>query len=272
MRLCTACDLALSLTSPEGAAGDHPFRPRHRLYDTDQQGRRRLPDRHHHRVLRLLHLRHRRRAGVPEAVLPRSQPIPRDRARVRHLRRRVRRPPPRRRRLRPLRRPARPQEDARPLTDDHGRLDRADRRPAHLRHGRGARTGAAGAAAARPGHRRRRRMGRRGADGGRTRPAAAPRLLRQLAPGRRPARDAAGHRSVLPRLAAARRRLPHLGLAAAVPGQRDPHHRRTDHPPADHREPRVPGGAPAQGRGAPAPSWRCCAITRVPCSSWRAPS
>ena len=112
----------------------------------------------------------------------------------------------------------------------------------------------AGAAAARAGHRRRRRVGRRGADGRRTRTAAAPRLLRQLAPGRGPARDAAGHRSVLPRLAAARRRLHHLGLAAAVPGQRDPHHRRTDHPPADHRKPRVPGGAPAQGRGAAAPS------------------
>src|SRR6476646_10193384 len=63
-------------------------------HDTDRARRRRLPDRHHHRVLRLLHLRHRRRAGVPETVLPRGQPVPRDRARVRHLRRRLHRPPP----------------------------------------------------------------------------------------------------------------------------------------------------------------------------------
>ena len=50
-----------------------PVNP-HRFGDLTGEGCIRQPHRHHHRVLRLLHLRHRRRAGLPETVLPRGHP------------------------------------------------------------------------------------------------------------------------------------------------------------------------------------------------------
>ena len=71
--------------------------------------------RHDDRVVRLLSLRHRRGAGVQPAVLSERRSADRHAVVVRHLRGRLSRPPARRHRLRPLRRPDRPQVDARQL-------------------------------------------------------------------------------------------------------------------------------------------------------------
>ena len=101
--------------------------------------RRREPHRHHHRVVRLLPLRLRRRARLQQAVLPRLRPARRHAAVVPHLRRRLRRPAARRAGLRPLRRPDRPQEAAGPQPAADGRGDLRDRAAAHARdrrHGR----------------------------------------------------------------------------------------------------------------------------------------
>ena len=98
---------------------------------------RRQPGRHRGRVLRFLHLRDRRRAGVRAAVLPGGSP-PRRSCCLRYATfgARLRRPPGRRDRVRPFRRPDRAQVDAGRLAAADGRIDRRDRLPADLCAGR----------------------------------------------------------------------------------------------------------------------------------------
>ena len=93
---------------------------------------------------------------------PHSDPLVGTLASVRHLRRRLRRPPGRGRDLRPLRRPHRPQVDVDrdPAADGHGDLSR--RLCPDLRADRHLGRGDPDRAALHPGRRRRRRMGRLG--------------------------------------------------------------------------------------------------------------
>ncbi len=100
------------------------------------EGRARLRGRRHHRVVRLLPLRHRRRPGLRQAVLQRPRRTGRAVRGVRHVRGRVPRAADRRADLRPLRRPDRPQEDADPHAADHGRRHRGDRAAAVVRRDR----------------------------------------------------------------------------------------------------------------------------------------
>ena len=62
-----------------------------------------------------------------ELFFPNVESADRHAGGVRHVRRRLRRPPAGRRRLRSLRRPRRPQDDARPVAADHGPRDVPDR-------------------------------------------------------------------------------------------------------------------------------------------------
>ena len=112
--------------------------------------------RHDARVLRPLHLRLGRRAGVPEAVLLDGEPDYRAVAVAGELRRRVRRTAVRRSAVRPLRRQARPQVGARRHADADGPVDVHDRPAAERRQRRPARADAARRAAhpAGPGARR----------------------------------------------------------------------------------------------------------------------
>src|SRR5450830_1791391 len=80
----------------------------------------RQPDWHHHRVLRLLYLRDRRRAGLPQAVLPRFRRRRRDPAVAGDLRPGLPGAPDRFGRVRPLRRPRGPQGDPGGGPADHG--------------------------------------------------------------------------------------------------------------------------------------------------------
>ena len=98
-----------------------------------EEGRRQRLDRLGARILRLLHLRDRRGAGLPADLLPLGEPAGRDHRLARHLRRRLRRPADRRLRPRPLGRHPRPQERADPLHVPDGLLDPRRRPPAHLR-------------------------------------------------------------------------------------------------------------------------------------------
>ena len=96
-----------------------------------------LDGRHGRRVVRVLPLRHRGDAGLQQDHVPAvGRPADPDHRRIRHLRRRLRRPPARRHRLRPLRRQVRPQEA--PPGRDHPRRRRhlPDGLPAHVRPGR----------------------------------------------------------------------------------------------------------------------------------------
>ncbi|VBY48638.1 Uncharacterised protein [Burkholderia pseudomallei] len=125
--------------------------------------------RHDDRVVRLLHLRDRRRARVRRVVLSVGRPVRQHDGFVRHVRGRLFRAAARRRRVRPSRRPDRPQEGADDDARDDGRGDRVHRPVAEPCVDRCARAGAARAAADRAGRRGGRRVGRRGADGGRAR-------------------------------------------------------------------------------------------------------
>lgn len=151
---------------PPPGSGDHG-NPGTRAHRTRlaPQNRRGEPHRHHHRVVRLLPLRLRRRAGLQQAVLPQRGTPGRHAAVVPHLRGRLRRPPGRRPRLRPLRGPPRPQAAARAEPAAHGRGDLLHRPAADVRHDRGRRPGAAHHAPAGAGLRARRRVGRRGPAG-----------------------------------------------------------------------------------------------------------
>ena len=137
------------------------------------------------------------------------------------LRRRVLRAAARRQRVRPLRRPHRPQVDARGLAAVDGRLDHGDRVPAHLRHRGLAGADAAVPAALRPGLRPGRRVGRRGAAGGGERAAGLSRALRHVPAARRAGGLHRGQRRVpAARPRADARAVSSLGLAPAVSRQR----------------------------------------------------
>ncbi len=128
------------------------------------QGGHRRHCRHHDRVVRLLHLRHRRRPDLPGAVLPEAGPADRHAGCLRHVFRGLRRPPDRCRHLRPLRRPDRPKGDADRHPAADGRLHLPGRLRArlrlHRRLGRGHPDHPSHAAR----HRGGRGMGRLGAD------------------------------------------------------------------------------------------------------------
>ncbi len=91
------------------------------------------------RVLRPRHLRHGRCAGLPEHLLPGGQRLRGHDRRVRHLRRRLRRPADRLVPDGPHRRPPRPQEDPDRDAAADGHLHVPGRLPADLRPGRAAR-------------------------------------------------------------------------------------------------------------------------------------
>ena len=87
---------------------------------------RRQPDGDRHRVLRLLHLRHRGGAGLPAAVLPVVGSGDGDAGVDGHIRDRVPGPADRLGAVRALRRPGRPQDHPGRGAADHGRLDGGD--------------------------------------------------------------------------------------------------------------------------------------------------
>ncbi|CAA9293109.1 MAG: Uncharacterized MFS-type transporter, partial [uncultured Actinomycetospora sp.] len=206
------------------------------------QSGRREHGRHHHRVVRLLPLQHRRRPGVRALVL-RQQRGRRRPAGVLDPVRGVRGASDRRRDLRALRRPHRAQAEPGGDAADHGRGDGADRVPAHLRDHRHRRADPPDAVAGHAGHRCRRRVGRRGAHvHGVGHPQAA-RPDGGVAAGGRAHRAGERHGR---RLLLLRPGVPRVGLAGAVPRQHRPHRRRALDP--SHR-PRVAGVRPGQDLG-----------------------
>ena len=182
--------------------------------------RRRGVHRHDDRVVRLLHLRDRRRARVRRAVLPVARSVREHDGVVRHLRGRLLRAAVGRPDLRPSRRQDRPQESADDHADDDGRRDRVRRPAAELHEGRPARAGAARAAARGAGHRGRRRVGRRGADGGRTCAGRPPHVLRVVRAARQSGRPDPVAGRVPRGDVDGPRRLHRVGLAPAVSGER----------------------------------------------------
>ena len=179
--------------------------------------------RHHDRVLRLLHLRHRRRARVRHGVLPGARRGRRHGRGHRDVRGGVPRPAAGLGALRSSRRPARPQADADRHAGPDGGVHRGGR--AAARRGEHRRRGPdhPGRAAVRPGPRGRRRVGRRSAARGRVRPGGPARPVHHVPPARprrglRPdQRHVPGHRAVHEPGG-----VPRLGLAGAVPAQRRP--------------------------------------------------
>ena len=192
-------------TAPRSTAGaDRPLRPTtrrtpHERARTPRQRPRlaaprrpRLGRRRHHRVVRLLPLRHGRAVVFDKLYFNGLDGPAAQFAAFAHLRGRLLRPTRRRAGLRPLRRPDRPQADAAADAGDHGRRHRPDRPAADVRPDRRLGADRAGRAAGAAGHRRRRRVRRRRAARRRVRPGRAPRLLRQLRPHRRPRRARPG--------------------------------------------------------------------------------
>ena len=236
-------------TEPEEPRHDRPDRTRAGRKAPVEEGRRQRLDRLGARILRLLHLRDRRRADLPADLLPLGEPARRDHRLARHLRRRLRRPPDRRLRARPLGRHPRPQAGADPLHVPDGLLDPRRRVPAHLPAGRPARAGAPRHPAPDPGLCRRRRDLRRLVDDPRARAVRTPRLLRQLHAAGRAGRPDPRRRG-LPAAGAlhARGGLQQLGLAHPVPAQLRRDHRRLDHPPRGRRDPGLQGGRQPQRR------------------------
>ncbi len=137
-------------------------------------------DRHDDRVLRLLHLRHRGRARLPEAVLPVHRPGVSHARLARHLRRGVLRPANRLGVLRSLRRSHRAQDHPRRRPADDGRVDGGDRAAADVRVDRDRRAAAARAVPLRTGARARWRVGRSGAARHRECAARQARLVRHV--------------------------------------------------------------------------------------------
>ena len=177
-----------------------------RTAEDPPQGRDERLDRQRAGVLRLLHLRHRGRAGLPHDLLPGRQRGGGDDRVAGHLRRGVRGPPGRLLRARPPRRHDRPQDRAvpHPVRDGPGHVP--DRRAAHLRPDRGRRADPAAGAARVPGPGRGRRAVERELDVAGARTGQPPRVLHQLHPGGHPGRQHPGHRGLHPDRRAARRR------------------------------------------------------------------
>ena len=204
--------------------------------------------RHDDRVVRLLPLQHRHRAGVRQALLPALRSAGRHAGGVRHLRGRLCRAADRCGDLRPLGRPPRAQVGADRHADADGHRDVPGRPGADLREHRHLGRGPADGAALHPGRGRRRRMGRLGAavDGmGAHQPPS--RLRRILAAVRRAGRAVPRQ----PRRAgvqlAVGRCVPHLGLARAVPDQ----HRARRHRPLDPSGHSGDADLPPPGGGEP---------------------
>ena len=177
-------------------------------------GRPRQHDRHHHRVVRLLHLRDRVGAGVRPPVLPDLLRGGRHARGVRLVRSRVRGAAGRRPGVRPLRRPDRAQDDARADVDDDGLGHLRDGVDADLRDHRRMGADPDGRAPLRAGPRGRRRVGRRGADGHGALGRQAARLLRQLRPDGQRRRRPDVHRHVPADAAAPRRTTSWRGAGA----------------------------------------------------------
>ena len=131
--------------------------------DAEKGGGQRL-DRQRAGVLRLLHLRAGRGAGLPEHLLPVGQPAGRHRRVVRDVRCRLRGPADRRVRPRPLGGHPRSKDGAGPLHAADGRVDVPGRAAAHLQRDRHLGADPAGHPAADPGLRGRRRDLRRQRD------------------------------------------------------------------------------------------------------------
>jgi autotransporter passenger strand-loop-strand repeat protein len=129
------------------------------------QGGHRLDDRHGHRVVRLLSLRHRGRSCLRQALLSARRPLRGHSSRLRHLLHRLRRPPRRGSDLRPLRRPHRPQSHADRHAPLHGHRYLPRRLRADLRVDRHLGSRDPDRLARRAGHWRRRGVGRVGASG-----------------------------------------------------------------------------------------------------------
>ena len=206
-------------------------------------GGRRRDRRHGARVVRLLHLRHGRRARVRRPLLLRRRPRRRHADRLRDVRRRLRRPPLRRHHLRSSRRPHRAPRDADHHDVADGPLDRAHRPAAHLLVDRDLGADPARAAARAAGPRRGRGVRRRLDAAGRARSQGAPRLLLLVRPDRRADRPRARHPVVPARRAAAGRSAQRLGLAHPVPARLRDDRRRAVGAPARRGVAGLPAGA-----------------------------
>ena len=121
-----------------------PPTPRRGTCEDAQEGGARQLDRQRPGVLRLLHLRDGRRAGVRQGLLPGVRSCDRHAAVVRHLRRGLCGTADRRLLHGPHRRQVRPQARADPHRDDDGRVDVPRRLPPVLRRDRAVGAGAAG--------------------------------------------------------------------------------------------------------------------------------
>ena len=114
-----------------GARHELRWNDRRQDHDTHQHARPgavRQPDRHHHRVLRLLHLRDGGGAGLSDAVLSGVGSGVGDARLAGDVRDRLSRPPDRLGAVRALRRSRRPQDDAGRGAADDGGVDGGDRR------------------------------------------------------------------------------------------------------------------------------------------------
>lgn len=190
--------------------------------------------------------------------------------RLRHLRRRLPRPPARRHRRRPPRRQARPQADAGPRAHPDGPGHHRHRPAPDVRHHRRRRPDPAGRPARRAGRRGRRAVGRRHAAGHRVRPRGQAWCLRQRRPTRRPHRRGDGQLG-LP----AGKRLHHgqrvrrVGLASPLPHRPVRARPRLVHPRQGRGDPRIPAGRQGvDGEGEVERSSRCarsCAATSARC-------
>ena len=211
------------------------------------------PDRHHHRILRFLHLRHGRRAGVPAPVLPGQQRAGGPAAVTGDLRGGVHRPAGRLGGVWSFRRPHRPQGHPGRRVADHGPVHGADRPAADPCADRAVGTGAAGAVPLRPRAGAGRRMGWGGAAGHRECATGQARLVRHVPAAGRAHRFPAVGRHLpgagpLPEPG----RLPAVGLAYPVRGQRVSGRPRPVGAPEHPRDARFQEGAGAQGAGAAA--------------------
>ncbi len=208
--------------SSESHNAPAPF-PRRREIDLARQNHHGEQRRIGHRMVRLLHLRNGRRAGLQHLVLPGIRPSGRHPAGFHDVRHRIRGASAGRDRLRALRRPGGPQARAGDGPVPDGRLHDADRAAADVRRHRSGRPRAARRPAPAAGHRRGRPVGRSRADRHRERPAGAAWPVRQF----RAAGSAGRADAVQPGLPRhhvhARRTAVHLvGLAGAVPVQHRP--------------------------------------------------
>ena len=239
----------MAMSMRGGRTHERRHRRQHRRPGGQQRAAdpRRQPDGHGHRVLRLLHLRHRRGAGLPATVLPRRRSGHRHAGLARHLRDRLPGPADRVGGVRALRRPHRPQDHAGRGAAHDGRLHRGHRRLAHLPVDRHRRPAAARPVPLRPGPGAGRRMGRRGAAGHRERPARQAGVVRDVPAARRADRLLLFGRHLPAALALAHRgAVLRLGLAGAVPVERGAGNHRPLRAPGDHRDAGVrAGGGPA---------------------------